>query len=65
LRKYSAILLVLLGAVIIVAGAVGTLKETNVLSVNLDVFGPVLFVVVGVWIVGCALEFRTWHFNDT
>ena len=65
MRKYSAILLVLLGAVIIVAGAVGILKETNVLSVNSDVFGPVLFFVVGVWIVACALECRTRYFNDT
>jgi len=56
MRKYSVALLVLLGIVVIIAGAVELVRETGVLAIRLDILGSVLIVMLGLWIVACAFE---------
>ncbi len=58
LRRYSVILLVLLGFIVIAAGAVDILMEVGFLTSGLHIFGGLLVVVVGLWITVCAVECR-------
>ncbi len=58
MRRFSVFLLVLLGAIIIVAGTVELLRQVQFLTFSLNVFGPVLILVLGLWIIACAVECR-------
>lgn len=57
-RRYSVILLVLLGFVIVMAGAFDLLREAGVFGGGLDFFGSLLIVVVGLWVITCGVECR-------
>ncbi len=56
--RYSVLLLVLLGAVVVVAGLLDLLREAQVLIFSFAGFGAVLIVILGLWIVTCAVECR-------
>jgi hypothetical protein len=58
MRRYSILLLVALGLVIIAAGAIDLLNEAGVFALRLDIFGSLLIVLVGLWITACAIECR-------
>ncbi len=58
LRRFSVLLLVLLGVVVVVAGVLDLLREAQVLAFSFTGFGSVLIVVLGLWIVACAVECR-------
>ena len=62
--KYNVLLLALLGVVVVAAGAVEVAREAGVLIVGLNVFGSVLIVLLGLWIVTCAIECRKWYSED-
>ncbi len=65
MRKYSLVLVLLLGAIVIVAGALEFLREAGVLTFSLRLFGPVLLVVLGLWVVACAVECRGVTYQKT
>ncbi len=65
MRKFSVLLLVLLGIIIIAAGTLEVLREADVLTLSLRVFAPLLVVVLGLWIVACASECRTGWYQST
>jgi hypothetical protein len=56
MRKYSVVLLVLLGAIVVVAGSVELLRESGVITFSLKLFAPLLIVVLGLWVMACAVE---------
>jgi hypothetical protein len=58
MRKYSLLLFVALGLIIIAAGAIDLLNEAGVFTLRLDIFGSLLIVLVGLWITACAIECR-------
>lgn len=58
MRRFSVLLLVFLGIIVVAAGTVELLRETQVLTFSLNLFGPLLVVVLGFWIVACAVECR-------
>ena len=65
MAKYSVLFLALLGIVVVAAGAVELIKESGVLMVGLDVFGSVLIVLLGLWIVACAIECRRCYLEES
>lgn len=65
MRKYSMILLVLLGIVVIVAGAFELLTETGIIAIKLNIVGSVLIVMVGLWIAVCAIECRSGYYDNS
>jgi hypothetical protein len=56
MRKYSLTLLVLLGALLAVAGTLEFLREVEIVNLSLKTFGGVLVVVLGLWVIVCAVE---------
>ena len=62
--RYSVLLLAFLGIVIMAAGAVELIRQAGVLTVDLDVFGSMLIVLLGLWIVTCAIECRKGYLED-
>ena|GEM_PF-6413308 len=58
MRRFSVLLLVMLGAVVVIAGVLDLLREAQVLTFSFTGFGSVLIIVLGLWIVACAIECR-------
>lgn len=58
MRQFSVLLLVALGVIVVFAGVVALLEETQLLTIGLNFFGPLLILVLGLWIVACAIECR-------
>ena len=56
MKRFSVFLLVFLGAIVVAAGMLELLREAQVLMFNFDAFSPLLIVVLGLWIVSCAVE---------
>jgi hypothetical protein len=50
MRKYSVILLVLLGAIVVAAGSVELLREAGAITFSLKLFAPLLIVILGLWL---------------
>jgi hypothetical protein len=55
-KNFSVWLLVVLGFIVVAAGTVDLLKETGLLSLSVNFFGPILIVAVGLSITACAVE---------
>jgi hypothetical protein len=64
MRRYSVFVLLLLGVVVIAAGSFELLRETGVFTGGLDIFGSLLIVVLGLWIITCGIECRTAYESD-
>jgi len=58
MKQFSVLLLVVLGVIVVAAGTLDLLRETQVLTFSFSVFSPLLIVVLGLWIVACAVECR-------
>ncbi len=58
MKRYGVVLLVLIGLLVVAAGTVELLREAGVITLELDVFGSILIVMLGLWITACALECR-------
>jgi surface polysaccharide O-acyltransferase-like enzyme len=56
MKQFSVLLLALLGVIVVAAGTLDLLKEAQVLTLNFNLFRPVLVMVLGLWIVVCAVE---------
>lgn len=56
MRRYSVLLLVVLGIIIIAAGIVDLLNEAGMFNVELHIFGPLLIIAVGLWMLACVFE---------
>ena len=65
MTKHNVPLLALLGVVVVVAGVGELAREAGFLTVGLNVFGSVLIVLLGIWIVSCAIECRKWYSEDS
>jgi len=57
-RRYSVLLLVLLGLIVVATGALSLLRETGVFVGGLGVFSALVVVVLGLWIMTCSVECR-------
>jgi hypothetical protein len=64
-RKYSMILLLFLGAIVVTAGALEMLREAEVLTFSLRIFAPLLLIVFGLWIAACAIECKAGCYPRT
>ncbi len=56
MRRYSVALLIVIGFIVVVAGAMDLLVEAGIVVGGLHLFGGLLVVAVGLWITACALE---------
>ncbi len=65
MRKYSVILLVLLGLLVVVAGTLELLREASVLILSFKFFGGLLIIILGLWVVACAIECRSGSYQRT
>ena len=54
--RFSVLLLVLLGVVVVAAGLLDLLREAQILVFSFTGLGSVLIVLLGIWIVVCAVE---------
>jgi hypothetical protein len=50
-EQFSVLMLVILGAIIVVAGTLDLLRETQVLTFSFTGLGSLPIVVLGLWIV--------------
>jgi len=65
MAKYGVLLLALLGVVVVAAGVVELIKEAGLLTVGLDVVGSALIVLLGIWIMACAIECRSCYLEES
>jgi len=65
MTNYSVLLLALLGVVVVAAGGGELAREAGALTAGLNVFGSVLIILLGLWMVTCAIECRKWHSENS
>jgi hypothetical protein len=58
MRKIAFYLLAALGAIVVIAGAMEFLRETEIVTFSFKAFAPAFVVVLGLWVMACAIECR-------
>lgn len=56
MKKYSMLTLILLGTAIIATGSAALLADAGIVAISLKGFGALLVLLVGLWVIACAVE---------
>jgi putative Mn2+ efflux pump MntP len=54
MNEYRAIMWTGIGVIVLAAGIVHLLQEANIITINEDVLGSLILIIVGVWMVVAA-----------
>ncbi len=52
---YRGIFWAVIGVIVAAAGIVDMLQEVNIITINEDVFGSLILILIGVWIIVAAV----------